>query len=221
MTTFMMLAFISVIKLKRSEILGWPKFGRVWVSVGVKMGQDEWLIHLQSWFKINNFMQFPWGKLWYLCDMCDIHIKNRNKHAVSVIAVDWFFILLRRTIVGATFQQQSAFIQFPELGYADEIVVHSRDLPLSGLPSGACRWPRQWQEFRTPNQVECTISECRGEPTGVWFTSTAAERCSLSVCSIQVNRRDHRANSWVKHQNTAALASPTFIPCMTNVLLKS
>lgn len=67
------------------------------------------------------------------------------KHDVYVIVLASFLALLRRTIIGATFQQQSAFIQVTEFCYADEIVVHAGNLPLSGLASGACRWTQQWQ----------------------------------------------------------------------------
>lgn len=43
------------------------------------------------------------------------------------------------TIVRAALQQQAVFIQVTELPHADEVVVHSRNLALSGLPSGACK----------------------------------------------------------------------------------
>lgn len=88
-----------------------------------------------------------------------------------------YFILLGRTIVGAAFEQQSAFIQVTEFGYVDEIVVHSRNLPLSGLSSGACRRPQQWQglgheiEWNAPLTNEGVDAACGGVPTGVWFTS--------------------------------------------------
>lgn len=47
--------------------------------------------------------------------------------------------MLGHTIIGAAFQQQSAFFQVSEFPHADEIVVHSRNFPLSGLPGGACQ----------------------------------------------------------------------------------
>lgn len=184
---------------------GWPKFG---VSVGVKIGQVRqaikyltFLIKLVLMGKVGVFI-IHWCRNWWisylsyhLCNFITLtqpflwHThKNPNINAVYIIVLAWFSILLRRTIIGATFQQQSAFIQVTEFGDADEIVVHSRNLPLSGLPSGACRWPQQWQglghqiKWNAPFTREGvdggvgSSAACTGFPTGMWFTCTRSRK---------------------------------------------
>lgn len=166
----------------------------------------------------------PCLSLWHNL-FCDIHIENPNIQSVYVIVFVWVCILLRRTIIGAAFQQQSAFIQVTEFGYADEIVVHSRNLPLSGLPSGTCRRPRQWQGLghqikrKAPFMNEGVSAACTGVPTGMWFTSTRSRKVQpLCLHQEQSERRDRRAtNSRLKYQNTAAQVSQSiFISRFSN-----
>lgn len=59
------------------------------------------------------------------------------------------------TVVGAALQQQSIFIELTEFSHADEIVIHSRNLPLPGLPSGA--WEIGWGIKKKRNRYNDTM----------------------------------------------------------------
>lgn len=62
------------------------------------------------------------------------------------------------TVVGAALQQQATFFQVTKFPHADEIVVHSRNFPLSWLPSGACRHKDTQLEIEAASKrVESTI----------------------------------------------------------------
>ena len=129
--------------------------------------------------------------------------------------------MLRRTIVGAALQQQSTFLQVAELPHADEVVVHSRNFPLSGLPSGACQTVTQCKtEWNNPPPPEKQKNE-RNEPltntlggagsdtvfsmapTGIRFKSKY--RTQGCICVYIMNSQqswDHRAtNSLLKYEN--------------------
>lgn len=110
---------------------------------------------------------------------------------------------LTPTIVRAALQQQSVFIQITEFPHADEIVVHSRNLSLSGLPSGACEtstlsdvasldWMCHFSHWTGPTWGSSkwgTIQPaCREE---IWFQILQA--CSHIYIMNNQQRWDHRA----------------------------
>lgn len=50
--------------------------------------------------------------------------------------MSFIVLMLDHTIIGATLQQHPTFLQLPELRHSDEVVVHSWNFLVSGLPSG-------------------------------------------------------------------------------------
>lgn len=129
----------------------------------------------------------------------------------------WRMFALRHTIIGATLQQQSTFIQVTEFPHADEIVVHSRNFPFSGLPSGACK---QWHSFRHQIQSNVPFTD---EGVGGWgsWKRHCIQHAHRDVMQVQILQGcicvyimnsqqswDHRAmNSLPKCENTAAQQS--------------
>lgn len=120
---------------------------------------------------------------------------------------------VRRTIIGAALQQQSAFFQLLEFLHTDKVVVHSGNLPLSGLPSGTCQQRQQFRKGRICEHVERATRHLGGEgrresdsvanmPTGMGFKSRHSTQGGICVYIMNSQRRwDREAlNSLFKYE---------------------